>query len=461
MTTHPAARPAARRPGRRPGPGPRLAVRRRATAATSAAAVALGLGLADAGASPASADGVRGTTARVSVDGRGQQVADGSRFPELTSLSASGRYATFVSVAPDLVAGDTNGEPDVFVRDRLAGTTTRVSVGPDGRQGREASTEGTISADGRTVVFVTADALVPQDRNRQPDLYARDLRAGTTRLVGRTPAGRAADGPTFFGSVSGDGRLVAFQSPAPDLVPGDANDREDVFVADLGTGRTTRVSVLPAGTGRVLAAFEPRLSQDGSTVLFATLGDRDRVTLWVRDLAAGTTQRVRTGIDARHVATSWGLSATGRYVGLATDQALVREDTNGTFDAYRLDRATGEVVLVSRSVTGTVSRHGSSVVALSADGARAVFTSSGGDLVPGDTNALEDVFLRDLVTGTTTRVSVASDGTQGDAESGYTQDVAISADGRHVAFVSFATTLVPDDTNGRPDVFVWDRLGDR
>ncbi len=366
-----------------------------------------------------------------------------------------------MSVSPDLVAGDTNGEPDVFVRDRLAGTTTRVSVGPDGRQGRGASAEGTISADSRTVVFVTADALVPQDRNRQLDLYARDLRTGTTRLVGRTPAGRAADGPTFFGSVSGDGRLVAFQSPATDLVPGDANDREDVFVADLTTGRTTRVSELPTGTGRVLAAFEPRLSQDGSTVLFATLDDRDRVTLWVRDLAARTTHLVRTGIDTRHVATSWGLSATGRYVALATDQALVPDDTNGTFDAYRLDRTTGEVVLVSRSSTGTVSRAGSSVVALSGDGRRAVFTSTGDDLVPGDTNGLDDVFLRDLATGTTTRVSVSSDGTQGDAESGYSQDVGISADGRHVAYVSFATTLVPGDTNGRPDVFAWDQMGDR
>lgn len=318
-----------------------------------------------------------------------------------------------------------------------------------------------MSANGRVVVFTTAAALVPEDTNRLPDLYALDLRSGTTVLVARTARGRAADQPTFFGSISRDGRYVAFQTAATNLADGDTNGREDVYVSDLETGRVGRVSLMPAGVRPLTAALEPRISLDASTVLFATLDPRDHVLLWTRDLRSGTTRRVPTGVDAHHVITSWTLSGDGRYVALATDQPLVPDDTNGRFDAYRIDRRSSEVVLVSRSTTGRVTTAGSEVVDLSADGSAAVFTSEAPDLVAGDTNGFVDVFRRDLVRGTTTRISVSSTGVQGDGESGFTRDVAISADGRHAVFVSFATTLVPGDTNRRPDVFASDLAGDR
>lgn len=158
--------------------------------------------------------------------------------------------------------------------------------------------------------------------------------------------------------------------------------------------------------------------------------------------------------------TSWQLSGDGRHVALATDEQLDPEDRNGDFDAYRIDLLTGRRTLLSRSTAGGEAL-GSDVVCLSADGSVALFTSRSGALVSHDTNGVVDVFRRDLARGTTTRVSVCSDGTQGDAESGFTQDVAISADGAHLAFVSFATTLVPGDTNGDPDVFVWDAAAER
>ncbi len=407
------------------------------------------------------ASGRAWSVSRVSLRDDGREARFGSRYPDAPSISATGRYVSFVSLSPDVVAGDTNGQPDVFVRDRLAGTTTRVSVRPRGGQSPQASGEARISADGGVVVFTTAAALVPADTHREPDVYARDLRRGTTTLVSARADGGAGDGPSFFGSPSADGRLVAFQSQAGDLAPGDDDGIEDVFVRDLATGTTRLASVTSLPPGTVGAYFEPRLSGDGRTVLFGSLDRRDRLRLWARDLVTGRSQQVRTGVGDEHVVTGWGLSASGRYVSFATDAPLADDDRNGAFDASRLDRSGGGTVLLSRGDDGRPSSGGSDVVDLSADGSVALFTSASGGLVAGDSNGLHDVFRRDVRRDTTTRVSVSTTGEQADAESGYTQDVAISADGRHLAFVSFADNLVPGDRNGDPDVFVWDRSGDR
>ncbi|MEO3936783.1 hypothetical protein V3N99_08490 [Dermatophilaceae bacterium Soc4.6] len=405
------------------------------------------------------APGAAYSVSRVSVADDGSQARNGTRFPEAPAVSSSGRYVAFVSLSPDLVAGDTNGQPDVFVRDRLAGTTVRASVDSSGAQVPAASTEATMSANGRVVLFSTEAALVSQDTNTSTDIYARDLWAGTTTLVSATPSGRPANRPCFFPSVSRDGRLVAFQTAASNLSPDDTDKAEDVYVRDLRSGTVRRASVLPTGAGPVAAAFEPRLALDGRSVLFATLGLDDRVRLWVRSLDSTAARRV-PGLDPRHTLTSWQLSGNGRYVALATDEALDPRDDNGDLDAYRLDRVTGRATLLSQSTTGGAAL-GSDVVALSADGSVALFTSRSAQLVPHDTNGFVDVFRRDLSRSTTTRVSVSTAGAQGDSESGYTQDVAISADGAHLAFVSFATTLVAVDTNGDPDVFVWDAAAER
>jgi Tol biopolymer transport system component len=392
---------------------------------------------------------------RVSVGGDGRQIPLGEKFPERPSLSARGRFVTFVSVSPGLVPADANDAADVFVRDRRRGTTTRVSVGPGG-EGAEDSGEAVISANGRRVVFTTASALVPADRNDTVDVYLRDRWTRRTMLVSRRPDGAAADGPSFLAHLSRTGRYVAFQSSAADLVRGDTNDVEDAFVRDVVTGRTERVSVLPAGTDAVAAGTEPKITADGSRVLFSSLGPDDSTTLWVRDRRRDITTRVDTG-DAGHGAIgSWSLSGSGRYVAFFTDQSLLPADTNGENDVYRVDRRTGATVLLSVARSDRAGNSYSETVELSRSGRVAVFSSHSSDLVPGDTNGVVDVFRRDVAAGTTRRISVSSAGIQGDADSSFSRDLAVSADGRHAAFGSFAANLVAGDTNGNPDVLVWD-----
>ncbi|MEN3360295.1 MAG: hypothetical protein V7637_4277 [Mycobacteriales bacterium] len=189
-------------------------------------------------------DRIAGTTRRVSVNGHGHQANDESFWP---SISADGRYVTFTSTAGNLVPGDTNRTRDVFIRDRLLGTTRRISLDSRGHQADQESFNGTISADGRYVVFGSdADNLVPGDTDAQPDVFVRDRRYGSTHRVSVSSGGTQADGVSFVGrgSISGDGRYVTFGSYATNLVPGDTDrDQADVFIHDLRYGTTRRFSM--------------------------------------------------------------------------------------------------------------------------------------------------------------------------------------------------------------------------
>ena len=193
----------------------------------------------------------------------------------LPSISADGRYVAFESDASNLVPGDTNGVPDTFVRDRLSGTTERVSVSTDGEQANDTSTDyGTsISADGRYVAFYSyAINLVPGDTNGVPDVFVRDRLAGTTERVSVSTDGAQGDYPSFYPSISGDGRFVAFCSRAYNLVPGDTNGDYDVFVHDRQARITSRVSVAAGGAqGHGSSGyFGLSISADGSFVAFAS-----------------------------------------------------------------------------------------------------------------------------------------------------------------------------------------------
>jgi len=397
----------------------------------------------------------RASIERVSVGHLGQEARLGEKFPERPAVSAHGRYATFVSLSPDLVPGDTNMTDDVFVRDRKADKTTRVSVGAGGRQANDSSGEATISDHGRTVAFTSgATNLAGQDTNDTVDVFVRDLKAGVTRLASVGVDGRAGDGPSFFPDLSANGRYVAFQSVASNLVPGDTNGVEDAFVRDLRTGRTERVSLLGRNEGQVAAGVEPHLSANGRLVLFQAVNSDEDAPLYVRDRATDTTRKLRIGRPGITLA-SWTISGNGRYVAFTTDAPLVGEDANGTFDAYRYDLATGATKRVSVGSAGEQGNADSTTVDLSWNGRVVAFSSSASNLVAGDTNGLVDVFRRDLRSGTTRHVSVGINGQQANGDSAFSRDLTISADGHHVAFGSFATNLIPNDLNDLPDVFVW------
>jgi Tol biopolymer transport system component len=307
-----------------------------------------------------------------------------------------------------LASGVLPGTPDA----QTLGTTTRVSTGATGAQANDASVGHAISGNGRHVVFTSsASNLVPGDTNGLEDVFVRDRRAATLTRVSVSTSGGQANGASTFATLSAVGRHVAFTSSASNLVPGDTNGLEDVFVHDRDTPTTTRVSVSTAGTQGDGASFRPALSSDG------------------------------------------------RYVAFTSDATnLVAGDTNGLDDVFVHDRNTRTTSRISVSSGGVQANDSSALyaalVALSADGRYVAFTSDASSLVPGDTNGLEDILIHDRQTRATVRVSLGTAQSQGNDAS---YRPFLSADGNFVLYTSDASNLVTGDTNGSADVFVHDR----
>ena len=287
-----------------------------------------------------------------------------------------------------------------------AQTTTRVSVTSGGIQADGENEEPSISDDGRFIVWESsATNLVPGDTNGFDDVLLHDRNTGEiTRVSVDSNATQALGGTSSNAVISGDGRFVAFNSEATNLVPGDTNGERDVFVHDLQTGQTTRVSV-------------------NSTGLQALGGESGGPSI----------------------------SADGRYVSFDSEAInLVSGDTNGEQDVFVHDRLTGKTTRVSVTSSGNQTQGGASSV-ISADGQIVAFHSSASDLVEGDTNGLTDIFVHDRQTGETTRVSVDSSGNQ--ALGGGSREPEISSNGLMIGFESEATNLVLNDTNNLKDVF--------
>jgi len=426
--------------------------------------VAAGLVLVPAAASTAVTAPV-GATTRVSVATGGTQAAGESRD---AAISANGRYVAFSSVASNLVAGDTNGMQDVFVRDRVTGVTTRASLAQGGAQANDVNASPAISADGRYVAFTSyASNLVEGDTNGTYEVFVRDRAAGVTSRVSVATDGAQADGLSVISGMSADGRYVAFFSEAINLVAGDTNGKVDTFVRDRVAGSTTRVSVSSGGAQASGLAYMAAISATGRYVAFISnasnlvTGDTNgKWDVFLRDLVAGTTTRVSLstgGAQANNSSIgSIAISPDGRYVVFESAASnLVAGDSNRMSDAFLRDRVTGSTTRVSLSTAGAQPNSYSQSPTISADGRYVAFSSYGSNLVAGDTNRTADVFVRDRFTGVTTRVNVTSAGAQA---SGYSWLSGISADGRYVAFQSDASNVVAGDTNGKADVFVRDRL---
>jgi Tol biopolymer transport system component len=419
-----------------------------------------------------------GTQASVSVTSEGTQASDDSYIgPDSysSSISADGRYVAFQSYADNLVPGDTNEQPDIFVRDRQTGTTERVNVAADGTQANDYSYSSSISADGRYVAFLSrASNLVPGDTNEQPDIFVRDRQTGTTERVNVAADGTQANNYSGELSISADGRYLAFASRASNLVSDDTNEQPDIFVRDRQTGTTERVSVAADGTQANKDSWEkPTISADGRYVAFSSRASNlipddtnEQWDIFVRDRQTGTTERVSVAADgtqANNGSYSQSISADGRYVAFSSwANNLVPDDTNERPDIFVRDRQTGTTERVSVTSDGTQANSTSWYPSISADGSHVAFQSDANNLVPGDKNDLEDIFVRDLAggealrdrqTGTTEKVSVATDGTQANSIS---SSPSISADGSYVAFQSDASNLVPGDTNDASDIFVRD-----
>jgi Tol biopolymer transport system component len=401
-----------------------------------------------------------GDTTRVSLATDGTEGNNDSYYP---AISADGRYVAFDSKATNLVSGDTNGYDDIFVHDTQSGTTTRVSLATDGTEGNDASRFPAISADGRYVAFTSvASNLVSGDTNGSRDIFVHDTQSGTTTRVSLATNGTEGNSASYSPAISADGRYVVFDSVASNLVSGDTNGTNDVFVHDTQTGTTTRVSLATDGTEGNGPSFNPAISADGRYVAFTSVasnlvsGDTNGSDdIFVHDTQTGTTTRVSLATDGtqgNNDSYHPAISADGRYVAFwSTASNLVSGDTNGSDDIFVHDTQTGTTTRVSLRTDGTQGNGSSSYPSISADGRYVAFSSEASNMVSGDTNGGGDIFVHDTQTGTTTRVSLATDGTEGN---GGSHLPSISADGRYVAFISDASNLVSGDTNGDYDVFV-------
>jgi Tol biopolymer transport system component len=302
-----------------------------------------------------------GSIESASVDTAGDLAFDDSFFP---ALSVDGRYVVFASKATNLVPGDTNGVSDVFLRDRVAGTTERVSVASSGAQGNALSWPGSLSADARFVVFTSlASNFVASDLADTNDVFVRDRLLGTTERVSEPPNGDWTN--ARFPTISADGRYVAFLGNSV-FDPGDTNGCDDVFVRDRLNGTIEDVSVDSSEREANNTSDMAVLSTDGRYVAFVSaasnLAPDDPVMVWdvfVRDRAAGTTERVTMDVEGLEVdghSTLPSISSDGRFVGFRSfAENLVPGDTNLVADVFVRDRnASGFTGLCSPGVDGVI-----------------------------------------------------------------------------------------------------------
>lgn len=350
-----------------------------------------------------------------------------------SSLSGDGRYVIFQSEASNLVLGDTNGKRDLFIQDRQSGEIARISIGNGGSE---------------------------------------------------------ADGDTVGGAISEDGNVVAYQSLASNLVPGDTNSGApggggaDIFVYDRVKNETSRVSLVsltgtegtcstPPTGGVRCNSFDPQLNLDGNLIVFGSLftnlvsSDTNNVAdIFLHDRTTKATERLSVGpggLESDGVSGNPGISADGRYVifeSTATNLVGAGNDTNGVSDIFVHDRTTHQTVRVSVGVGGIESNGHSFTPSISRDGRYIAFWSYADNLVANDTNGVADVFVVDWQSPTPTmrRLSVDANGIEGNAES---RVPVLSRDGRYVVFESDASNLlgVGGDSNGLTDIYVADLQG--
>ncbi len=338
-----------------------------------------------------------------------------------------------------------------------AGLTTRIDTDSAGNVGNNISEVTAISADGRYVAFQSnATNLVSGDTNLVQDSFIKDTQTGITTRISTNSAGNQANGTSTVTAISADGRYVAFWSNATNLVSGDTNLSTDSFIKDMQTGITTRISTDSAGNQGNGNSTVSAISADGRFIAFNSnasnlvSGDTNLVQdSFIKDTQTGITTRISTdssGSEGNNSSTVSAISADGRYVAfhsIATN--LVSGDTNLTRDSFIKDTQTGITTRISTNSAGNQGNNQSQVTAISADGRYVAFWSFATTLVSGDTNGVQDSFIKDTQTGITTRISTDSSGNQGNGNSTVS---AISADGRYVAFYSQATNLVSGDTNG-------------
>ncbi len=426
-------------------------------------------------------------TVQISVNSAEHQSKNINGRMARPEVNADGSVVVFDSIANNLVRDDTNHSDDVFVRDRATGKTIRVSVSSTGEQGNEDSSRPDISAGGRYVVYDSSSTnLVDNpDTNAVLDVFRYDRTTQTTTLVSESPAGAAGNASSFGAAISANGRFVAFTSDATDLTTQAASGARDVYVRDLQTGKTRIASLKVDGTAAGGGANSPAISPNGRFVAFESFasdivpGDtNDNFDVFLRDRKLAQTTMVSVdssgveGVDGGSFQPA--ISDDGHLIAFASDATnLVADDTNGRQDVFVHNTSDGTTIRASvgaGGVQGDSQSNGPGIRGgttfgpdISGDGRYVVFDSISTNLVADDTNTCTyagggsydqpgqcpDIFLRDLAAQTTTRMSVSTSGQEANDAS---TDPAISQNGQAVVFFS-AASFVSRDTNTCPPFF--------
>lgn len=369
------------------------------------------------------------------------------------SVSRDGNLIVFDSTATNLVAGDTNNYRDIFLHDISAGTTIRINVANGtGNQANNNAFSPRISDSGRYVVYRSNATNLTADTVSGIQIFRYDVNNQTTQLASITSAGTIPSGNnTSDPDVSSDGRFVSFETPATNLVSG-TTSYNNIYVKDMVTGTLTRVT---NGNGH---SQTPVIDCSGRFVAFAstasdlvasdTNGHRD---IFYADLS-GSTPIIAAVTAGNNDSTRPSISCGGDYVAfesVASD--IVAGDTNNFEDVFLYDRINGPTKRISVDSYGTEANNDSAYVDISANGRYVAYYSYASNLVASDTNSSADVFFYDAKSASTSLISIASGGGVGNGTSFIPS---ISADGAYIAYFSDATNLIGSDTNGHGDLFV-------
>ncbi|KAA3604859.1 MAG: hypothetical protein DWQ01_19820 [Planctomycetota bacterium] len=400
---------------------------------------------------------------RLSLDSLG---IEGNGISNSVSLSRDQRYFVFSSQADNLVAGDNNQAEDVFLRDRILGTTTRVSLTSAGLEAQGDSQEPRISLNGQFVVFTsTAEDLVPGDTNGTWDVFVRDLSSGQTEKISLGDQGQEGTGFSFQPSISEDGRFVSFVSFADNLVPGDSNGSIDLFLHDRLLATTVRISQGLGGQDSNGNSFG-RISANGDFVVLESdasnlvAGDGNGFAdIFVWERSTGGMERVNLGpggVEADGLSFKAWLSSDGNWVCFSSYAGnLTALDSNPDADCFLFDRNSGALELVNRNTRGEQGNDYAAELTCSDDGRYVAFQSDADNLADGILDQWSNVFVRDRQSGVTVLANLNDSGEYGTSSSYVTFPV-IDPSGGVVCFASTASNLVANDQNDVLDIFLRD-----
>lgn len=422
---------------------------------------------------PSSPIDIFGAVQRLSTDASGNE-ADGGSGSVGSEWSPDGTRVVFSSSASNLVPGDTNDRTDVFVKTLATGAIQRISTNANGLQTNggppfSGSSNPAWSPDGSKIAFVSFGTdLVPGDTNNARDVFVKTLASGAIQRVSTDSAGLQGSGGSSEPTWSPDGNKVAFASESSTLVQGDTNDSADLFVKNLVNGSIQRFNTAADGTQTNVASFSPAWSPDGSKIAFLSgaknlvPGDTNGVTdVFTKNLTTSAVERVSTAgngdqsSDPAYDRPSWSPDST-KVAFSSYANNLVPGDSNAGSDLFVKTLSSGDIQRVSTSANGQQANNADPLGPdsyhgrWSPDGALIAFNSDADNLVPGDTNGQSDVFVKNLASGGVQRASTTAGGTQA---SGLSLLPEWSPDGKRLTFTSGAPDLVPGKTSGRWDVF--------